>query len=191
MKKLADEIVRGDAPERAFALLEKASRSKDYWERYYSIVFLGEVAQSTQRFRAGSVEILLENLPKSDQPTQRAIISAVRDIGPQAVDLALPHLVAFVRTKQEKDVAWFSAQAIGRVKDDSNAQLAIDTLIEGLDCTPPHGYPKDAPQLRRYCLDSLRQVAAWKPELVRARLSARTPGNDSSFEDEIRKLATP
>src|SRR5882724_7668529 len=135
MKELADHA-RSSSPDAPAALetLLSFSRSADYWERYYGIVYLGQVAMAeNDEKRRRIAPVLIKALSDKAQAIQREAVSSIRDMGSEVVDQAVPELTQFVKSGDERDVSWFAAAALGESRNIKNRTEVVSTLMDALD----------------------------------------------------------
>ena len=149
MEKLASQAHSSSAEgSAAIDQLIQFSGSADYWERYYALVYLGQTALAgNTEVHVRVIPVLAGALDDKHQAVQRDVVCAIRDIGAEAVDQVVPQLIHFVNSRDERDVSWFAAEALGKSKDARNRQQIINTLVQALD-KRPNQLPLEAPQIR-------------------------------------------
>lgn len=187
MKALADDVLsRTPRSEGALDRLLEHSRSKDYWDHYYAITFLGQVAtgsSGTQRDRI--IPVLVTALTDEDQAIRRSAVIAIRDIGANAVDTAIPQLIRIVKSGDEIDVSWFAAEALGKTADRRVRENVVRALFEALDRKPASNIPPDAPQIRYYALSAIEELGRSNPSGILSELEKRSATQDVALRKKL------
>lgn len=102
----------------AFERILEIVRSDDSFDRTRAVVVIGELGPIAK----SAVPIILQTWPDSDGYFKREAAVALGKIGPEAGE-AVPVLVANLRL-EHTDVAWFSAEALGRIGRPALIELA-------------------------------------------------------------------
>ena len=191
MKTLADRVLSSasDAPA-ALDELVRSSESKDHWQRYYALVYLGQIAQQNgSDLKPRILPIIIRALGDDQQATRRDMVCVIRDIGPSAVDQAIPELIQIVKKGEEIDVAWFAAEALGKVESSSYREEVIGALLNALDRPIPSTLDPSAPQLRFYALGSLSEIGRKYPSAILPEFEKRLGVSDKVLSAKIAKAA--
>ena len=190
MKELAQEVRSSSTKVSAVALskLLDYSRGDNYWDKYYALVHLGEIARDNENGqRKQIIPVLIGALDDKDQAVRRDMVGVIRDIGSEAVDQALPSLLGFVKGGEENDVAWFAAEALGKSKDESHRAEIIGVLLGALDKQPRENLPDEAPQIRYYALSSLVEIGSQEPAVMALELKKRIASTDRNLSMRVAK----
>ena len=192
MKDLADKA-RSPSTESPNALskLMDFSRSENYWDRYYALVFLGQLALvSNSDTQKQIIPIIISTLDDKDQAVRRSAVCVIRDVGTNAVDQAIPKLLQFVRSGDEIDVSWFATEALGKSQDSRYQNEVVSTLFSALDQAPSVELPASAPQIRYYALSALAEIGERNPTVVLPELRKRAATKDRALSDKIAATIT-
>jgi HEAT repeat protein len=187
MKVLADEALAAPSGRSALQELKRTFKEGQYWDRYYALVFLGRIAeQRGGSMREEIVPTLIVALKDTEGTIRRVAASAIREIGSEAADKAIPELLAIVERGEEDDVTWFAAAALGKVTDKQSLPRVVAIL--GLALKRPGVMQDGGPQLREYALASMESIGRIERTLVLAELERALPGIGDSFADKVKML---
>jgi len=188
IQALAEKVIRNPYDLESFEKVQNFTNSSDYWHRFYGLEFVGQIGIRRPELRPKVVPILVRALnEETDQAMLRETVSSIRDIGRVAVEAAWSPLVAFVQRGEERDVTWFAAQALGKVRDRKLLGESIRVLVRAMARPPTIGVQVEAPAVRYDALGALVEIGESGAADVLGPIKDREKTADPYFEKRLRR----
>jgi len=155
LKDLEAAIERDPSNTNSLQELLRYSRDRSSLTRANAIAILGHFGQQEATWvRQHVVPALKQGLKDQHQSVRRTASSSFGGLRPADYESALPELIGAL-AEGDVDVAWFAAEAIGRLG--SSAEPAVTALTKALQVSSA-GSPDNAPQLRKFAAQALGAI---------------------------------
>lgn len=165
LKRLEERVRKNPRDKEAIDEIVAKAHGRSWFIRGNAVGTLGRLAHDFPQLLNTVLPILIHSLETGDQWEQRTAVEQLIELAGITSFAAIPALTKALGAG-DVDVAWFSAEALGKYGPVHEVSNAVPALAKALTLPTYPGAQDEAPQLRVFAATSLGRIGASNPKVA-------------------------